>query len=201
MAKKVLLYHGSYRQNLKVLKPMKSEYGKRNIYATSELVFAVVFLSPNKNKMQSTCRLGGKNPYFCERTEGIFDKWYSGLKGSIYILPKKDFVHLNKSVYVSEKKVHVLKEIKIRDTKEFLLNLEKQKKFRIIYYKDRKKIFPDDNDLIMTWIKDVPKWGVKATLKNIHKLQPKLERKFLKKLKEVNSKENAEKQHMKESKK
>lgn len=171
------LYHGSDWQNQKVLEPRKSGFENDYVYATNNIIEAVIFMSKKRNSLQATWDVNCEVPFFCERAEGVLEKWYKGLKGSVYVLSKEDFGKvkgLSKSEFVSAKAVSVLKEIKIPDGKEFL-----ERKLRIIMFKDRREVFPTDEDLVKMCISGLEKYTVSFTLKRIRELQPELESEFL----------------------
>jgi len=143
------VYHGSKESGLKSLKPSKAGYNKKYVYAATDISFAAIFINkPGGSLVAKYKRDEASIPYYCERKRGIFNKNYSKQKGSIYVLEKEHFKHLKNlwsEELVSEKEVPVVKEIKIKDLKKFLLDLEKEGKFRVIYYKDRLKHFPRDD--------------------------------------------------------
>ena len=126
--------------------------------------------------------MGGKNQFFCERKEGILDKWYSGVSGSLYSLSPSDFRRdesIGEHEFISSRPVRVVEETRVSDAKDFLVNLERQGKLRIIGYRDRRKMFPDDSDLVKMCLNGLGKYGVEFTLKRIRELQPQIEKEFL----------------------
>ncbi len=171
------LYHGSYIQNLKEIEPKESAHNKPYVYAVSDLAFAALFSVPVRNTfIASWGRLKNGIPYFCEIKEGAFDLFYQGKKSSIYILNSKNFFqkeNMWKDEYISEKSEDVLEEIQIHDVKEYLLSLQKEHKFKLIDYKDRKKYFPNiDEDSIKNAMKMIAKYESKRMLKAIEQWRP-----------------------------
>lgn len=172
-----VVYHGSKFTKQKFLEPRNTGFRKDYVYATDNFTEAVVFLGEKRNSMQATWNTDCEIPFFCERAEGVFDKWYSGTKGSVYVLDKGKFEidrRLSKHEFVSTSSVRVLKEIEIPDAKEYLT-----KRLRIVRYKERKSLFPDDKDLINMFIKGLDKYSVEFTIRKIRELQPDLETEFL----------------------
>lgn len=68
----------------------------------------------------------------------------------------------------------VLEEIVIPDAKDYLKD-----NLRIVDYKDRRKLFPDDKDLIRMCVDGLEKYSMEFTIKKLRELQPALEREFL----------------------
>lgn len=178
------VYHGSRSSGHKELVPKVAGFGKRLVYATDNLTLAAIFIGKGRNSWQADFDIGDDGvPYFRERVDGIFDKWYKMRSGSIYALPKSEF-HREKGMWehelASEKPVGVVEEIKIGDLKEFMLNLEKEGKLKIVYYKDFRKMFPDDDaDLIKMGLDGLNKYTLEFTLKAIRKFRPDLEKRFI----------------------
>ncbi|MCL4382119.1 hypothetical protein M1614_04045 [Candidatus Marsarchaeota archaeon] len=181
-----ILYHGSIIHGLKVLEPRESGFDTKYIYATDDIAFALIFMNKKRNSFQASYGTdkdtGGI--FFCERTKGIFDKWYSGLSCSIYIVPKADFqngehVGTGKHEFISRNPVKIIKEIQVNDTKAFLMDLQKQRRFKFISYKNRKIMFPDDEDLIEMCLNGLNKYSFEFTLKRIRQFNPQLEAEFI----------------------
>lgn len=178
------LYHGSHQQGLRMLEPNESGYGKKYVYGTDSLSSAVIFLGRGRNSFEASWTMGGKDQYFCERKYGILDRWYSGVRGSVYVLSPSDFQkdeRVSEHEFISSRPVRILEETKVADAKAFLLDLERQGKIEIIQYKDRMTKFPDDSDLVEMCLNGLGKYSVEFTLKRIRKLQPQIEKEFLEK--------------------
>jgi len=182
-----VVYHGSQIQNLKVVVPEEAGYKNRYVYASSEIALAAIFINRKPGgSWVATWGFGKNGPFFCERVKGIFDKWYAGQKGSIYVLSKDDFHHegyMSSHEWVSEKPVKVVKEIQINDVKQFLLDLEKQGKIKITYYDDRPERYRSDDDMIEMAIKMIEKYGLKQQIERIREFQPQIENRVMEELK------------------
>ncbi len=196
MAKRDVLYHGTEKRGLKTLEPMAAAgYDKKYVYATDSLFEAVIFLGRMRNSLQATWDADGKVPYFCERREGVLDRWYSGVSGSIYVLPKWLFhrdARLDPHEFVSDKAVEVLDEISIRDAKAFLMDMQASGRAKLILYRDRRTLFPDDSDLVDMCVRGLRKYSLGFTLERIRKLNPSIERDFMAKLNGANKEDNRE---------
>lgn len=167
-----ILYHGSRQQDLKELKPNKGE--SQSIFATSCEAFAAIFINrPGGSLVASWGRLKNKTPYYCELKKGIFKKNYSRQQGSIYIIDSKYFFQNKKhwkEEWVSTKTIPILREIKVNDLKAYLLKLQREKKVKIILFRDRNKFFPNiDNQIIKTAKALIKKYGQEKILPNIRK--------------------------------
>lgn len=170
------LYHGTKIQGLKEL--------KAPIYATKNIVFAAIFinregsLSAGWNKTNNTVA-------YWERKEGIFYKNYHNQKGSIYVVSKKNFKQdktMWSEEFKSNKVVKVIKEIKINNLEKYLLDLEKENKFKFIPFNERLKYFPDDDkNLVQIGLNLVKKYG-KEVLPKIKKQRPDLYNQILKRI-------------------
>lgn len=172
-----IVYHGSKFGNQKSLEPRNTGFEGNYVYATDNFIEAVIFLGEKRNSLQATWETDSEAPFFCERAEGVFDKWYSGTRGSVYVLSKREFKRdrrLSKNEYVSISPVEVIDEIEIPDVKDYLVS-----KLRIVYYKDMRTLFPDDKDLIRMCIDGLDKYSVEFTVRKIRELQPELESGFL----------------------
>ena len=81
---------------------------------------------------------------------------------------------LSKNEFVSSKAVSVLREIEIPDAKEYL-----ESKIRIVMFKNRREVFPTDEDLVRMCVRGLEKYTLDYTLRRIRKLNPGLESEFL----------------------
>ena len=173
------LYHGSKKQNLSEIAPTKNAHKDDYVYTVSNQAFAVIFINrPNGSLLASWGRLDNGIPFFCERQKGVFDSNYDKQSGSLYFFNKRNFFKkkgLWKEEWISDKKVPVIKEIKISDLKKYLENLERNGEFKIIFYEDRLKYFPDfDEELVTVIIQLIQKYGNERILPSVKRLHPKL---------------------------
>lgn len=174
------LFHGTDIANLKSIKPNKSGHKNEYIYATSDLAFATIF-SARKGNSLVTMVIKNKEgvPCLCERAEGIFNKLYSRVSATVYIVDKNDFFHKKgmwANEFVSDKEVPIIEEITIPDIKEFLLELEKEEgEFKLVEYKDRKEYFPKiDEEEIDDVHALIDKYGELRIHKTLEKWRPDL---------------------------
>ena len=173
------MYHSSIEQDLKVIKPNKSAYGENWIYATKTIEMSAVFLSGKGGDL--TCQVGRDSTtgkvFICERFKDAFDYRYNNTSGSIYFLPKDKFINdktgWDEEVVCSDA-VEILKEIKIIDTKEYLLNLNEQEKIILLRYPNKIGNIPEnDEDLVYRGIIWTRQFG-KEVLNDFKKLHPNL---------------------------
>ena len=167
------LYHGSNIPNLKTIVPNRSGY----VHTTTELVFALIFSSRERNSLNAKWGMNEDNiPYFCEKMEGIFDRLFKNKSSHIYILDKKDFFPNDRTwkyEYLSNKEEKVIEELVINDIRDYLLNMEKEGKFQLIKYKDRKKYFPNiDNEDIKIALDLAKKYGKDRAIHDCEKWRP-----------------------------
>ncbi|HRX44316.1 MAG TPA: hypothetical protein P5059_03650 [Candidatus Dojkabacteria bacterium] len=167
------LYHGSNKPNLKEIVPDKSGY----VHTTSELAFVLIFSSRERNSLIAKWGMNKDNlPYFCERTENIFNTLFNEKSSYIYVLDSRNFFQNDKTwkhEYISEKKEKVVNEIVVENIKEYLLNMEKKGEFQSIRYEDRKKYFPNiDNDGIEIALAIAKKYGKDRAINDCKKWRP-----------------------------
>jgi hypothetical protein len=115
------LYHGSSTPNLDVIVPNKSGY----VYATSELAFALIFSSRERNSLIAKWGMSKNNiSYFCESVRDIFDTLYSGKSSHIYVLDNTNFFQNDKTwtyEYILDRKAKVIDEIVVNDIKRIFI--------------------------------------------------------------------------------
>lgn len=169
------IFHGSSISDLKVLKPKEAGHKESYVYATTKHALACVFCANPRSSLEF--RLGedeNEEIVFCEKFEGVFDKYYKNLKASLYILNSEDFKslpNLHPREVVSDNKVTILDEIVIQDMKDYLLNLEEEGLFTFVPYKERLQYFPEiDNELESKTLSLIAKYGKEKTEKNIKKI-------------------------------
>lgn len=183
------VYHSSKEQGLKKLVPHKSTHGESWVYATWDIVMSAAFLGDLGGDF--TCAVGrdsktGK-PFICERFKRAFDLRYGGVKGSIYVLPGKRFIEGKtqwQEEVVCEEAVIPLREIRIENAKEYLLQLSREGKLIIKYYPEKIAETPDDDeDLVYRAVIWTKQFG-KGTLEQVKKYHPDLLSRVLQALKE-----------------
>ena len=103
-----------------------------------------------------TCSVGrdpemGK-PFICERFRGAFELRYRGVRGSIYVLPGETFLEGRtpwEEEVVSPVPVVPIREIRVPDAAEYLLELEREGELLIVRYPRKIAGIPeDDEDLV-----------------------------------------------------
>ncbi len=172
------LYHGTKEGGLKELKPKEAGHGKEYVYATGK-AFAVIFINRPGGSLVADWGFGKDGtPYYVEKVEGIFDKNYSGVGGSLYILEKSLFFQnesMDEIEFASDRVVPVVEEIKIQDLKEYLENLEREGKLKVIKYENRLKFFPKiDEDSVKDALSLIEKYGKDRILPSIKEYRPEI---------------------------
>lgn len=138
-------YHVSNVPNLKVLEPRISTHGKKWVYATPYPHLALLFGSTKSmGDFDGICGMTSEGekmiPFFVEAYEGALKRTFQGESCSIYEVDKKDFVDGKTSFsaeVVSEKPVKILKETRIDDLYECLLDLIEKKEIVFQPYSDK----------------------------------------------------------------
>jgi len=172
-----ILYHGSKIPGLSRLEPRESGHGKKYVYAVTDPVFAAIFINrPGGSLVQAWGRDAKTGtPVLVERIENAIEKNYAGQEGSIYTVSGKDFERLQgmwDDERVHEGVVEVIREEKIADIKEYLVDQSCAGKLTGFYFKDRQK-HPAGSDeaLLKSALALIEKYG-EQEIGKIKKYQP-----------------------------
>ena len=149
------LYRGCKEPNLKVMYPRLVNHKRKYVYATSDIVEAIIYSVKGGNFNYTNIYGYDDNNKRCliERKKDCLEKIYNS-EGRYYILDDKNFIKhkaigVGDNEYISTKCVSVEKEITIPNVWEYLKELEKKGVLKIYRYPSRPKIYPkDDSDLI-----------------------------------------------------
>lgn len=150
-----MLYRGCKEANLKVMYPKLVNHKNKYVYATSDLVEAIIYSVKEGNFNYTNIYGYDDNNKRCliERKKDCLEKIYNQ-EGRYYILDDKNFIKhkaigIGDNEYISTKCVNVEKEITIPNVWEYLKQLEMKGALKIYRYPTRPKIYPlDDSDLI-----------------------------------------------------
>ena len=135
------LYHVSPIGGLTSLSPHVSTHGKPYVYATKNLVVALLFGSDKSMGDFDGMYGGGTNnrkPYFYEGYEGSFKRRFEGCSCYIYQVPADTFeegLTSYKAEVVSKVEVPVVKCTKVEDLYQALLQLNEDGQFDLKLYK------------------------------------------------------------------
>jgi len=173
------VYHSSLKQDLKVMNPNISTHGENWIYATTSIEMSAVFLSGKGGDL--TCQVGRDSTtgkvFICERFKDAFDYRYDTCSSSIYILLEDKFIKgktgWDEEVVCNEE-IEIIKEIKIKDVKNYLLNIIDKERIILVKYPNKIGQIPnDDEDLVVRGIIWTRQFGNKV-LDDFKKLHPNL---------------------------
>lgn len=141
---KNILYHVSPTEGLTTLTPNISSHGKPYVYATKNLVVALLFGS-NKSMRDFDGVYGGgiseeNKPYFYEAYEGAFKRRFENCSCYIYEVPADTFeegLTSFKAEVVSKVEVPVINCTKVDDLYQTLLKKNEEGLFNLkLYQKD-----------------------------------------------------------------
>jgi len=173
------VYHSSVKENLKKLTPNVSSHNENWIYATTTIEMSAVFLSGKGGDL--TCQVG-RDPltgkvFICERFKNAFDYRYNNSSGSIYFLLSDNFIEGRTGwdeEVVCNKEIEIIKEIRISNIKNYLLNLIDEKRIILVKYPNKIGEIPnDDEDLVYRGIIWIRQFG-NEILDDFKKLHPNL---------------------------
>ena len=89
---KKIVYHGSPRGDIEVLKSHKSTHQKDCIYATDNKSVALLYMGRGRGDLDTRLRSVDKKPEVVERRAGVFDDLYNK-EGYLYELDGSIFNH------------------------------------------------------------------------------------------------------------
>lgn len=135
-----ITYHGRMEGNLSVIPPHKCKHNKAYVYASNNIPLCIIFAvkRTGENITFGVGKLG--KPYITEFYPGAFEDRFKNRVCYLYKLPKDEFSCKTEYIeLVSDKPVKVLDCVKIYDSAEYLLKLEKQGKLKINKYENLSK--------------------------------------------------------------
>lgn len=151
----MILYRGCKESGIKVMEPRLVNHDKPYVYATNDLVEAVIYSVKGGNFNYTNIYGYDDNNKRCliERKKDCLETIFN-VPGRYYLLDDKNFKKHNEigvgdNEYVSEKPVKVIEEINIPNVWEFLNEKQEQGIIKIYRYPNRPSSYPDDDsDLI-----------------------------------------------------
>ncbi len=192
MNAKKIVYHASPKQGLKILEPKESTFPDKLVYACEDKVMTAFFLGRTLGDFSCSIKRQSKTglPAICERFNGGLELRYDH-PASIYWLDGSTFYKRGgpywREEVVSEKAVVPIKEEKITNAKDYLLELAKEGKIILARYPEKISGFKeDDEDLVDKAVKFI-RMGKKDLLKEIKPYHPHLINRILKKLNETSN--------------
>jgi hypothetical protein len=175
-----VVYHASPKQRLDIINPLSvNKKGRKVVCASEDEVIASLFLG--RTGGDYTCSLGRDKifnvPYLVERFPGAFGLRYN-ISASLYELPsitffKDDFTWDDE--VTSYEPVKPIREIKVENAGEHLLQLEQQDKLHIYLYPHRIPAIPDDDsDLVKKSLDWAKTRGIDKILEQVRRFHPAL---------------------------
>jgi len=146
-----VIFHGRLEGNLKEIKPHKCKHDKAYVYASHNIALCIIFgvKRTGENIDFGLTKLG--KTYVAEFYEGALEDRFKNRTCYLYKLPEKYFeLKTEHFERVSENPVPVLECVEIKDSYEYLLQLEKEKKIIIRRYKSLSKKQKRINKEILT---------------------------------------------------
>lgn len=174
------VYHGTSIGGIKVLKPNVSTHLKPYVYATTNKVIALLFMSHSNGDLDTVISGCGtvNNPcVLVERWNGAFNKRYNK-PGYLYELNSNNFKKedgLWEPEVVSEVEEKVIKEVYISCIFDELIKHSKKGEIKLFMYPDRPSYIPVDNSDLIERYANFEKSGIKGALKDVLNVYPEFE--------------------------
>lgn len=170
-----IVYHGSPRGDLDVLKAKESVHQKTCIYATTSKVVALLFMGKGHGDLDTQIGTRDGILELVERRPGVLEELYAK-EGFLYELDGKTFEHYDylwsREVISFEQEIKPKRCIHIPN---ILASIEKEEKtgsLKVYRYPERPNEMPLDNsDLIEKYIK-FENSGLKGTLSELLEVYP-----------------------------
>ena len=169
------VYHGSPKGDLKEITAHKSTHQKECIYATDNLVVALLFMGKGNGDLDTRLSSKDKIPELVERRSGVLEKLYNK-EGYLYVLDGATFSHQpylwSLEMISFEKKLVPFKKIFYPNILKAIEEEEKQGNLILYRYPKRPADMPSDNsDLIDKYI-NFEKRGLKGSIEYLLKIYP-----------------------------
>ncbi len=146
------VYHSSKTQGLKTIEPRISTHEKSWVYALKSPEHSILFMGNNHDLINQIGNDVNGELYIFERFAGALEHAYKGEEGSIYTLDAGDFKAGMTSwdpEVICEHACPVIKEEKIDNVLDKILELDKESKIKVYRFPNRPPGVPADNsDLI-----------------------------------------------------
>ena len=175
------VYHGSQINDLKKLKKAKRTHNKEWVYATPHKAIAVIFICNKAGDLNYYLGSNGTKEepiILVERKANMFKNIFD-ISGSLYTLDARNFISGKtgwSAEVISEHDEEVLKEEKIKNVFEKLIELDKNKELILYLYPNRPDFIPLDNSDL---IPKVIKWQKRGiNIDSFFELYPELKDKY-----------------------
>jgi hypothetical protein len=177
------IYHSSKIQNLKKIEPRVSTHRFSWVYAMEKPEYSLMFLGNHSDLINQT---GFENeiPYIAERFEGALEYAHKNKTGSIYTLDGTDFksgATTFSREFVCEYTCKVIKETKIENALQEILNLEAEGKIKIYRYPTLPPWIPEDKSDLIEKVIEWSKFPESTVLEIVERFHPEILNKVIKK--------------------
>ncbi len=172
---KNIVYHGSPKGDLDIIKPHTSSHQKEVIYATDNKVVAMLYMGRENGDLDTRVSSIDGKPEVVERRRGVLDRLYNK-EGYIYELDGSTFNHYDYlwklEVISFEKELKPLNKIYYSNILDALRKEAKEGNLILYEYPDRPEVMPGDNsDLIEKYVSSEKK-GNKGAIERLLKIYP-----------------------------
>lgn len=178
------VYHGSSKDNLKIIEPSISTHNKNCVYATPYPEFALLFMSDATDLDVRITSIDNKLTII-ERKDNVLSTLYNK-KGYLYTLDGSSFKHydyLMSREVISFESVKVIKKEIIDNILDRLLEYERLGKLKIYHYPDRPSDMPLDNSDLIDQFINIEKNGRKGAIDFLLSKYPEFEKIIKEKIK------------------
>lgn len=180
-----VVYHGSTKGNIEILRANVSTHQKECIYATDNKVIAMLFMGRGMRDLDTVKGYDDGLPVLVERRQGVLERLYNK-SGYIYELDGTTFNHYDylwePEVISFEKAIIPIKKIYYDNVLEALNNESEVGNIKIYKYPSRPNYIPLDNsDLIDEYI-EFEQEGINGAIELLLKVYPEFETVVMEKL-------------------
>ena len=182
-----IVFHGSPRGYLEVLKARESTHQKKCIYAADSKSVALLFMGKGMGDLDTMIATVNSQLVLVERRPGVIDRLYNK-EGYLYELDGSTFDHYDflwsKEVISFENEIVPLRKKHISNIMQAIEEEESLGNIRVFRYPDRPTNVPLDNSYLIDKYISFEKKGLTGAVKNLLKVYPEFEEEVQRRLKE-----------------
>ena len=180
-----IVYHGSDNGNLEFIRANISTHQKKCIYASENIVVAMLFMGRGMGDLDTVKLYDNGIPILVERREGLLEKIYNK-PGYIYELDSTTFSHYDylwePEVISFDGELKPIKKVYYDNILDALIKEERNGNIIIYKYPNRPSYIPLDNsDLIDRYIY-FEQQGIERAIDSLLEVYPEFEQKVLEKI-------------------